>query len=148
MLFFALQLWQIHNAEQMIMDDMELNPDKYKGKKLTELTDDDDFDEENSVVYGEAYYKKTLLPKMTMVKFFHVVWNFYFLVVIYMILIIHWQRISTKELDLESALAERQVCIRLFVILSFICTVLSTHQIVFYSSFQCFICPYFCGICS
>ncbi|CAA3031802.1 PLASTID TRANSCRIPTIONALLY ACTIVE 10 [Olea europaea subsp. europaea] len=77
------KLWQIHNAEQMIMDDMELNPDKYKGKKLTELTDDDDFDEENSVVYGEAYYKKTLLPKMTL-------------------------RISTKELDLESALAERQ----------------------------------------
>ncbi|KAL2515350.1 Nucleic acid-binding [Forsythia ovata] len=78
------KLWQIHNAEQMIMDDMEVNPDKYRGKKLTELTDDEDFDEENIVEYGKAYYKKALLPKMTL-------------------------RISTKELDLESALAERQL---------------------------------------
>lgn len=114
------------------MDDMELNPEKYKGKKLTELTDDDDFDEENSVVYGEAYYKKTLLPKMTMVKFFHVVWNFYFLVVIYMILIIHWQRISTKELDLESALAERQVCIKT------VCN-LKLHMYCPFDSSDCFL---------
>ncbi|KAK4395628.1 protein PLASTID TRANSCRIPTIONALLY ACTIVE 10 [Sesamum angolense] len=77
-------LWQIHNAEQMILDDMEANPNKYKGKKLTELTDEEEFDEENSVEYGKAYYKKTLLPKMTL-------------------------KISVKELELEAALAERQL---------------------------------------
>lgn len=66
-----MQLWQIHNAEQMILDDMEANPHKYKDKKLTELTDDEEFDEENSVEYGKAYYKKTLLPKMTLVTICH-----------------------------------------------------------------------------
>lgn len=54
----------------MILDDMEANPDKYKGKKLTELTDKEEVDEENSIEYGKAYYKKTLLPKMTLVKNF------------------------------------------------------------------------------
>ena len=49
---------------------MEANPDINKDKKLTELTDDDDFDEENSVEYTKAYYKKTLLPKMIMVSIF------------------------------------------------------------------------------
>lgn len=39
------KIWQLHVAEQMILDDMEANPDKYKEKKLTELTDDEDFDE-------------------------------------------------------------------------------------------------------
>lgn len=52
------------------MDDMEANPDKYKGKKLTELTDDEDYDEENSVEYTKAYYDKTLLPKMILVSIF------------------------------------------------------------------------------
>ncbi|KAL0355142.1 UNVERIFIED_CONTAM: protein PLASTID TRANSCRIPTIONALLY ACTIVE 10 [Sesamum radiatum] len=52
--------------------------------KLTELTDEEEFDEENSVEYGKAYYKKTLLPKMTL-------------------------KISVKELELEAALAERQL---------------------------------------
>ncbi|KAL7191749.1 hypothetical protein ACSBR2_023766 [Camellia fascicularis] len=78
------KIWQIHVAEQMILDDMETNPDKYKDKKLTELTDDDDFDEENSVEYTKAYYKKTLVPKMIL-------------------------KTSVKELDLEAALAERQL---------------------------------------
>ncbi|KAL3818583.1 hypothetical protein ACJIZ3_004488 [Penstemon smallii] len=78
------KLWQIHNAEQMVLDDMEANPDKYKDKKITELTDDEEFDEENSVEHGKAYYKKTLLPKLTL-------------------------KISMTELDLEAALAERQV---------------------------------------
>ncbi|XP_052176550.1 protein PLASTID TRANSCRIPTIONALLY ACTIVE 10 [Diospyros lotus] len=77
------KLWQIHVAEQMILDDMENNPDKYKDKKLSELTDDDDFDEENSVEYTQAYYKKTLLPKVILKQ-------------------------SVKELDLEAALAERE----------------------------------------
>ncbi|XP_028100597.1 protein PLASTID TRANSCRIPTIONALLY ACTIVE 10-like [Camellia sinensis] len=64
------KIWQIHVAEQMILDDMETNPDKYEDKKLTELTDDDDFDEENSVEYTKAYYKKTLVPKMILVSIF------------------------------------------------------------------------------
>lgn len=66
----VMQLWQIHAAEQMIMDDLEANPEKYKDKKLSELTDDEDFDEENSVVYTKAYYKKTLLPKVILVSTF------------------------------------------------------------------------------
>ncbi|KAL6973082.1 Protein PLASTID TRANSCRIPTIONALLY ACTIVE 10 [Sarracenia purpurea var. burkii] len=80
---YVEKLWQVHNAEQMIMDDMEANPDKYKDKNLRELTDDDEFDEENSVEYTKVYYKKTLVPKMIL-------------------------KTSVKELDLEAALAERQ----------------------------------------
>ncbi|KAJ0723469.1 putative S1 domain, nucleic acid-binding protein [Helianthus annuus] len=76
-------LWQIHVAEQMIMDDMEINPDKYKGKKLSELTDEVEFDEENSVQYTQDYYKESLLPK-TIVN------------------------VSIKDLDLEAAFEERQ----------------------------------------
>lgn len=69
-LSFILQLWQIHNAEQMILDDMTKNPDKYEGKKLSELSDDEDFDEENTVEYGQAYFKGALIPRMTLVIFF------------------------------------------------------------------------------
>ena len=32
-LMFLMQLWQMHVAEQMIMDDLEANPDKYQGEK-------------------------------------------------------------------------------------------------------------------
>ncbi|KAJ7956086.1 protein PLASTID TRANSCRIPTIONALLY ACTIVE 10 [Quillaja saponaria] len=78
------KLWQINVAEQMILDDIEINPEKYKGKKLSELTDDDDFDEENSVEYTKAYYKKAVIPKMIL-------------------------KTSVKELDLEAALAEREL---------------------------------------
>lgn len=63
-----MQLWQIHVAEQMILDDWLKNPEKYKGKKLSELTDDEDFNEQNSAEYGQAYHKKTVLPKMTLVR--------------------------------------------------------------------------------
>ncbi|KAL9239347.1 hypothetical protein vseg_013680 [Gypsophila vaccaria] len=77
------KLWQIHNAEQMILDDIDVNPDKYKGKKLSELTDDEEFDEQHSVEHSKVYYKKSLLP-LTVLK------------------------TSVKELDLESAFAERQ----------------------------------------
>ncbi|XWS37142.1 hypothetical protein CRYUN_Cryun19dG0017700 [Craigia yunnanensis] len=80
------KLWQIHAAEQMILDDLEANPEKYEGKKLSELTDDDDYDEENNVQYTKAYYKKSLLPKMVL-------------------------KTSVKELDLEAALTEREVII-------------------------------------
>lgn len=66
----VIQLWQIHNAEQLILDDMEANPDKYKGKKLSELTDDEEFDDENSVEYTKVNYKKALLPKIILVSTF------------------------------------------------------------------------------
>ncbi|TMX04234.1 hypothetical protein EJD97_010607 [Solanum chilense] len=77
------KLWQIHNAEQMILDDLEANPGKYEGKNLSELADEEDFDEENSTEYSKAYYKKALLTKMI-------------------------TKVSVRELDLEAALAERQ----------------------------------------
>lgn len=50
------------------MDDMEINPDKYEGKKLSELADEEEFDEENSVQYTEEYYKASLLPKRIVVS--------------------------------------------------------------------------------
>ncbi|KAG6589398.1 Protein PLASTID TRANSCRIPTIONALLY ACTIVE 10, partial [Cucurbita argyrosperma subsp. argyrosperma] len=78
------KLWQIHVAEQMILDDLEMNPDKYKDKKLSELSDEDDFDEENNVEYTKVRYKNSLLPKMIL-------------------------KTSVKELDLEAAFSERQV---------------------------------------
>ncbi|CAN1802157.1 Protein PLASTID TRANSCRIPTIONALLY ACTIVE 10 [Linum perenne] len=78
------KLWQINAAEQMLVDDWVKNPEKYKGKKISELTDDEDINEENCVVYGEAYHKKTKLPKVTV-------------------------KTSVKELDLEAALAEHEV---------------------------------------
>lgn len=61
-----MQLWHIHNAEQMILDHEEENPDEYKDKKFEE-TVDPSFDEENSVEYTKAYYKDALLPKMILV---------------------------------------------------------------------------------
>ncbi|XP_071692264.1 protein PLASTID TRANSCRIPTIONALLY ACTIVE 10 [Rutidosis leptorrhynchoides] len=76
-------LWQIHVAEQLIMDDMEINPDKYEGKKLSELADEEEFDEENSVQYTQDYYKESLLPKRIV-------------------------NVSVKDLDLEAAFAERE----------------------------------------
>lgn len=63
-----MQLWQIHVAEQMILDDVEANPGKYKDKKLSELTDTEDLNEENSIEYSKAYYKKTLVPKVILVS--------------------------------------------------------------------------------
>ena len=60
-------MWQIHVAEQMILDDWEANPEKYKDKKLSELTDDEEFDEQNSIEHTEVYYKKTLLPRTILV---------------------------------------------------------------------------------
>ncbi|CAH8267888.1 unnamed protein product [Arabidopsis lyrata] len=77
------KLWQIHVAEQMILGDYEANPAKYEGKKLSELSDDEGFDEQKDIEYGEAYYKKTKLPKVIL-------------------------KTSVKELDLDAALTERQ----------------------------------------
>ncbi|KAG6384967.1 hypothetical protein SASPL_153790 [Salvia splendens] len=78
------KLWQIHNAEQMILDDVDANPNKYKGKRLSELTDEEEIDEENCAEYGKAKYKNTTVPRMTL-------------------------KVSVKELDLEAAQAERQL---------------------------------------
>uniref|UniRef100_A0A7N0T004 S1 motif domain-containing protein n=1 Tax=Kalanchoe fedtschenkoi TaxID=63787 RepID=A0A7N0T004_KALFE len=77
------KLWQIHNAEQMYMDDMDSNPDKYKDVNLAELTDLEEFDEEHSIEYTKVHYKKSLLPQMIM-------------------------KTSVKELDLVAARAERE----------------------------------------
>lgn len=63
-----MQLWQLHVAEQMILDDEEANPDKYKDGKFSELTDDTEFDEENSIEYTHAHYKNRVLPKMILVN--------------------------------------------------------------------------------
>lgn len=52
----------------MILDDYEANPEKYKDKKLSDLSDDEDFDEQKDIEYGEAYYKKTKLPKVILVR--------------------------------------------------------------------------------
>lgn len=65
---FLLQLWQLNVAEQMILNDMEINPDKYRGKKLSELSDEEDFDEENAVQHTKVYYKNSLLPKTILVS--------------------------------------------------------------------------------
>lgn len=54
----------------MILDDLELNPDKYKNKKLSDLTDGEDFDEEKSVQYAKGTYKKSTLPMMILVSIF------------------------------------------------------------------------------
>lgn len=62
----CVQLWRIHNAEQMILDHEEENPDKYKDKKFEE-TVDLSFDEENSVEYTQAKYKDSMLPKVILV---------------------------------------------------------------------------------
>ncbi|PKA62327.1 hypothetical protein AXF42_Ash016119 [Apostasia shenzhenica] len=55
------KLWQLHVAEQMVLDDEDANPEKYKDKKFI---DDTPFDEKNSVQYTKAYYEDALLPKM------------------------------------------------------------------------------------
>lgn len=54
----------------MILGDYEANPAKYEGKKLSELSDDEGFDEQKDIEYGEAYYKKTKLPKVILVRVF------------------------------------------------------------------------------
>lgn len=52
----------------MILDDWEMNPDKYRDKKLSELSDEEDFDEENSIEYTKVRYKNSLLPKKILVS--------------------------------------------------------------------------------
>lgn len=52
----------------MILDDLELNPDKYRDKRLSELSDEEDFDEENNIEYTKVRYKNSLLPKKILVS--------------------------------------------------------------------------------
>ncbi|RZC17331.1 protein PLASTID TRANSCRIPTIONALLY ACTIVE 10-like [Glycine soja] len=85
---YVEKLWQINVAEQMILDDMAINPDKYEGKKLSDLVDEEDFDEQNAVEYTKVQYKNTMLPQTTL-------------------------KTSVKELDLEAALAERELHLKL-----------------------------------
>ncbi|KAJ3678133.1 hypothetical protein LUZ60_001936 [Juncus effusus] len=77
------ELWRIHNAEQMILDHEEENPEKYKDKKYEETVDLSSYDEENSIEHTQAYYQETLLPKT----------------------IVH---MDINDLDLDAARAERQ----------------------------------------
>jgi hypothetical protein len=37
---YVEKLWQINVSEQMILNDMDINPDKYKGKKLSDVVDE------------------------------------------------------------------------------------------------------------
>lgn len=62
-----MQLWQLHNAEQMILDYEEENPDKFKTTTY-ESTVNVHFDEENSVEYTQAHFKGALLPKTILVS--------------------------------------------------------------------------------
>ncbi|XP_020681140.1 protein PLASTID TRANSCRIPTIONALLY ACTIVE 10 [Dendrobium catenatum] len=75
------RLWQLHVAEQMILDDEEAHPEKYMDQKFIENAL---FDEENSIQYTKAYYEKALLP-MTILN------------------------TNLKELDLDAARAENQL---------------------------------------
>ncbi|URE14691.1 hypothetical protein MUK42_12397 [Musa troglodytarum] len=78
-----LWFWQLHNAEQMILDYEEENPDKFKTTTY-ESTINEHFDEENSVEYTQAYFKEALLPKTIL-------------------------NTNIKELDMDSARSERQL---------------------------------------
>ncbi|KAG0498881.1 hypothetical protein HPP92_003572 [Vanilla planifolia] len=74
-------LWQLHVAEQMILDDEEENPEKYRDNKFIENSS---FDESTSVQYTKAYCGRALLPKKIL-------------------------NTNVKELDLDAARAERQL---------------------------------------
>ena len=52
----------------MMVDDMVTNPDKYKGKKVSDLTDEEEFDEQNAVQYSQVKYKNTLIPQISLVS--------------------------------------------------------------------------------
>ncbi|KAL5656386.1 hypothetical protein ACJX0J_035705, partial [Zea mays] len=81
-------LWEWHNAEQMILDYEEQNPDKFKNTTYESTVDAPSIDEEKRVEYTEGYFKETLLKKKVV-------------------------NISIKELDLDAARAERQLIKRL-----------------------------------
>ncbi|CAA6659659.1 unnamed protein product [Spirodela intermedia] len=82
------KLWQLHVSEQMILDDEEKNPDKYKDKEFLESFFNAPYDEEHSIEHTEVYYKKSWLPKTIL-------------------------KTNVRELDLDAARAERQLNNRL-----------------------------------
>ncbi|WVZ67776.1 hypothetical protein U9M48_016813 [Paspalum notatum var. saurae] len=81
---FVDTLWEWHNAEQMILDYEEQNPDKFKDTTYESTVDASSFDEENRVEYTEGYFKETLVKKKVV-------------------------NVNIKELDLDAARAERQL---------------------------------------
>ncbi|RLN03295.1 protein PLASTID TRANSCRIPTIONALLY ACTIVE 10 [Panicum miliaceum] len=81
---FVDTLWEWHNAEQMILDYEEQNPDKFKDTTYESTVDASSFDEENRVEYTEGYFKETRLKKKVV-------------------------NVNIKELDLDAARAERQL---------------------------------------
>lgn len=81
---FVETLWQWHNAEQMILDHEEENPDKFKDTTYESTVDTSSFNEENRVEYTEGRFNETLLKKKVV-------------------------NIDIKELDLDAARAERQL---------------------------------------
>ncbi|CAO2167402.1 unnamed protein product [Urochloa humidicola] len=85
---FVDTLWEWHNAEQMILDYEEQNPDKFKDTTYESTVDASSFDEENRVEYTEGYFKETLLKKKVV-------------------------NVNIKELDLEAARAERRLITKL-----------------------------------
>lgn len=85
---FVDTLWEWHNAEQMILDYEEQNPEKFKDTTYESTVDAPSIDEEKRVEYTEGYFKETLLKKKVV-------------------------NISIKELDLDAARAERQLIKRL-----------------------------------
>ncbi|KAL5717737.1 Protein PLASTID TRANSCRIPTIONALLY ACTIVE 10 [Ranunculus cassubicifolius] len=74
------KLWQLHVAEQTVLDDEEANPEKYKNKKLTDY---EEFDDQDSVEYTKVFYKKSLIPKVIL-------------------------KTNMKDLDMDAARAERK----------------------------------------
>uniref|UniRef100_A0A0E0JSC4 S1 motif domain-containing protein n=1 Tax=Oryza punctata TaxID=4537 RepID=A0A0E0JSC4_ORYPU len=81
---FVETLWLWHNAEQMILDHEEENPDKFKDTTYESTVDSSIVHEENRVQHTEGYFKDTLLKKEVV-------------------------NIDIKELDLDAARAERQL---------------------------------------
>ncbi|RLN22156.1 protein PLASTID TRANSCRIPTIONALLY ACTIVE 10 [Panicum miliaceum] len=81
---FVDTLWEWHNAEQMILDYEDQNPDKFKDTAYESTVDASSVDEENRVEYTEGYFKETRLKKKVV-------------------------NVNIKELDLDAARAERQL---------------------------------------
>lgn len=68
MFFICLQLWEWHNAEQMILDHEDENPDKFKDVTYESTVDTSSFDEENRIQYTEGRVKETVLKKKVVVR--------------------------------------------------------------------------------
>ncbi|KAF8755813.1 hypothetical protein HU200_011285 [Digitaria exilis] len=81
---FVDTLWEWHNAEQMILDYEEQNPEKFKDTTYESTVEASSIDEKKRVEYTEGYFKETLLKKKVV-------------------------NVSIKELDLDAARAERQM---------------------------------------